>query len=270
MKTKAKKLMRGQAIKLKMTTNNPQKKLRMILKKHSGRNNSGKITVRHQGGRHKRFYRVIDIRRYKLELKGTVIGLEYDPNRSADIALVEYEDGEKRYILQPNGLKLNDTIKSSSRGSIKVGNAMPLRDIPLGIEIHNIELYPNKGAQIVKSAGTSATIIAKDDKYADVKLPSKEVRKILLGATATIGRVSNIEHKLEKIGSAGRSRHMGIRPTVRGVAQNPRSHPHGGGEGRSGEGMHAKTPWGKPARGNRTRKHTWSNQLIVKRRHAQT
>lgn len=266
MKTKSSNTKKGE-VKLKLSSNNPQKRLMTILKKHSGRNNSGKITVRHQGGRHKRFFRIIDTKRDKFDVKGKVIGIEYDPNRTANIALIEYADSEKRYIIQPTGLKVNDTIHSNATGGVAVGNSMKLRDIPLGLEIHNIELRPTSGAQMVKSAGTTATIIAKDDVYADVKLPSKEVRKFLLDCVATIGRVSNIEHKLEKIGKAGRKRHMGIRPTVRGVAQNPSSHPHGGGEGRSGEGMHAKTKWGKPARGNRTRKHTWSNALIVKRRH---
>ena len=251
---------------IKLSRNVPQKALTLILKKNSGRNNSGKITVRHQGGRHKRYLRVIDFRRDKYDIKGRVIAIEYDPNRSSNIALIEYEDKEKRYILQPADLKIGDTVTSGTKGSMKVGNAMSLRNVPLGVEIHNIELYPKTGAQIVKSAGTSAVVIAKDDKYADVKLPSKEVRKILLESYATIGRVSNIEHKLEKLGKAGRSRHLGIRPTVRGVAQNPRSHPHGGGEGRSGEGMHAKTPWGKPARGKKTRHHSRSNALIVKRK----
>ena len=249
-----------------LKTNNPVKHLTVLLKKHSGRNNQGKITVRHRGGRHKRFLRIIDDRRGVEDVKGVVVGIEDDPNRTANLAKIEYEQNEYRYILCPQGLKIGDKIQASIKASIKIGNALPLVNIPLGTEIHSIELYPNGRAQMVKSAGTSAIIIAKDEKYADVKLPSKEVRKISLNAFATIGRVSNVEHKLEEIGSAGRNRHKGWRPTVRGTAQNPRTHPHGGGEGRSGEGMHAKTPWGKPARGNKTRKHVWSNALIVKKR----
>jgi large subunit ribosomal protein L2 len=244
----------------------PEKNLTYILPKKSGRDNSGTISVRHQGGRHKRFYRMIDFKRDKTGIEGTIIGIEYDPNRSANIALVEYKDGERRYILQAEGMKVGEKITAGTVDNMRPGSALPLSAIPLGVEIHNIELYPGKGGKIVKSAGSSATIIAKDEKYADVKLPSKEVRKILINCMATIGRISNIEHKLRNLGKAGRSRHMGIRPTVRGVAQHPNSHPHGGGEGKSGEGMHAKTPWGKPARGNRTRKPKYSDALIIKRR----
>lgn len=244
----------------------PEKKLTHILKKNSGRDSSGKISVRHRGGRQKRMYRVIDFKRDKVGSKAKVIGIEYDPNRTAHIALLEYADGERRYILHPEGLKKGDTIITGKTDKIKPGNAMEIRHIPLGTEIHNIELYPGRGGQIVKSAGSSAVIIAKEGKYADIKLPSKEVRKVMQDGMATIGKISNVEHKLQKVGKAGRNRLMGIRPTVRGVAQHPGSHPHGGGEGRSGEGMHPKTPWGRRARGAKTRKNKASDGLIVKSR----
>lgn len=251
---------------VRFSNTKPEKNLTYILPKHSGRDNSGTISVRHQGGRQKRYYRMIDFKRDKTGIKATVQRIEYDPNRSANIALLDYADGEKRYILHAEGLKVGDVIIAGTSDDMRTGNAMPLLAIPLGAEIHNVELYPGRGGKIVKSAGSSAVIIAKDDKYADVKLPSKEVRKVLISCMATLGRVSNIEHKLINYRKAGRKRLMGIRPTVRGTAQNPSSHPHGGGEGRSGEGMHAKTPWGKPARGVRTRKPKWSDALIVKRR----
>lgn len=254
---------------MNLSVNSPQRGLKVILKKNSGRDNSGTISVRHQGGRHKRYLRLIDFKRDLMNVEGVVKAFEYDPNRSANLALIQYADKQMRYILHVDGLNRGDVIMSGASSAIKVGNALPLKNIPLGMEIHCIELYPQQGAKIVKSAGTTATIIAKDDKYADVKLPSKEVRKILLECMATIGRIGNIEHKLTDLRKAGRSRHMGIRPTVRGVAQNPRSHPHGGGEGRSGTGMHPKTPWGKSAMGTRTRKKTRSNDLIVKRRYQQ-
>jgi large subunit ribosomal protein L2 len=244
-----------------------KKKLLKILKKHSGRDNSGKISVRHHGGRQKRYYRLIDFKRDKRDVKGTITALDYDPNRTINIALIQYKDGEKRYILHPEGLKINNNIVASDRTEIKPGNAMKLKNIPLGTMIHNIELYPNQGGQLIRSAGGYAEIIAKDDKYAHIKFPSKEIRKILLNCYATIGQLSNPEHKLKKIKKAGKKRLRGIRPTVRGVAQNPQSHPHGGGEGRSGEGMAPKTPWGKPARGKKTRKKKkWSDKLIIKRR----
>lgn len=243
------------------------KKLMQVLKKHSGRNNAGKVTVRHQGGRQKRFYRFIDFKRDKRDIVGTIIAIEYDPNRTTNIALVEYQDGEKRYILQPEKLEVGNKIISSDNADIKLGNSLKIANIPLGVEIHNIELYKGRGGQMIRGAGSSAVIIAKDNGFADVKMPSKEIRKISLECYATIGRLSNIEHKLEEIGSAGRSRLMGRRPVVRGVAMNPRSHPHGGGEGRSGEGMNPKTPWGKPARGKKTRNpQKWTNKFIVKRR----
>jgi large subunit ribosomal protein L2 len=238
-----------------------------ILKKHSGRDSSGIITVRHQGGGQKKYYRFIDFRRDKRGIKGKVLRIEYDPNRTTNIALINYGDGVKRYILCPEGLKIDDSIIADKKADIKIGNATELRYIPLGTSIHNIELYPNQGGQLIRSAGGYANIIAKDDKYAHIKLPSREIRKVLLNCYATIGQLDNSKHKLEKIGKAGKKRLMGIRPTVRGVAQNPRSHPHGGGEGKSGEGMNPKTPWGKSARGTKTRKKTkWSNKLIIQKR----
>ncbi len=251
---------------MRFSNTKPEKNLTYILPKKSGRDNTGKVSVRHQGGRQKRFYRMIDFKRDKTGVEGTVLRIEYDPNRTANIALIEYTDGERRYVLHAEGMQVGDIVTSGVVDNMRPGCALPLSSIPLGVEIHNIELYPGKGGKIVKSAGSSAVLVAKDEKYADVKLPSKEVRKILINSMATIGRISNIEHKLENIGKAGRSRHMGIRPTVRGVAQNPRSHPHGGGEGKSGQGMHPKTPWGKSARGTRTRKPKYSDKLVVKRR----
>jgi len=250
-----------------LKTMDPQKSLTTILKKHSGRDSSGQMSVRHQGGRQKRYYRHIDFKRDKKDIKAKVLQIEYDPNRTANIALVEYEDGERRYIVHVQGLVAGDMIIASEKADIKPGNAIKLASIPLGTQIHNIELYPGRGGQIVKSAGSYAVVIAKEGKYANVKLPSKEVRKIPLESLATIGQISNAEHKLRVIGKAGRNRLMGIRPTVRGVAQNPRSHPHGGGEGRSGTGMHPKTPTGKIAMGGKTRhRKKWSSKLIVKKR----
>lgn len=244
----------------------PEKGLIAILKKHSGRDNSGQISVRHQGGRQKRYYRAIDFKRDKRGMEATVVSVEYDPNRNANIALLEYKDGEKRYILQPSGLKTGDKINAGENVEIKTGNALPLKNIPLGINVHNIELYPDHGGQLMRGAGTYATVIAKEDQYIHLKLPSGEVRKIFKDCYATVGQVGNIGHKEEVVGRAGRKILMGIRPTVRGTAQNPRSHPHGGGEGRSGEGMHPKTPWGKPARGKKTRKkNKWSNKFIIQK-----
>lgn len=243
------------------------KKLSEILKKHSGRDNSGRVSVRHQGGRQKRYYRFVDFRRDKKDIEARVVDLEYDPNRNADIALVEYKDGEKRYILAPKDLKSGDSIISKESAEIKVGNALPLKNIPLGVQIHNIELYPGQGGQMMRGAGSYAVVIAKESPYVHLKLPSGEVRRFFENCWATVGQVGNVGHKEEVIGKAGRKILMGIRPTVRGTAQNPRSHPHGGGEGRSGEGMHPKTPWGKPARGKRTRsKRRWSSKFILKRR----
>ncbi len=249
------------------TTSKPEKSLIYILKKHSGRDASGKVSVRHQGGRQKRYYRMIDFKRNKRNVPGKVTSIEYDPNRNAFIALIKYDDGEKRYIIQPKDLKIGDKIIATEKADIKIGNALALKNIPIGIQVHNIELYPDQGGQMIRAAGTAATIIAKEDKYVHLKLPSGEVRRFLKNCYATIGVVGNIAHKEEVIGKAGRKILMGIRPTVRGTAQNPRSHPHGGGEGKSGEGMHPKTPWGKPAKGGRRRnKNKWSNKLIVQKR----
>lgn len=248
-------------------TGEPEKSLISILKKHSGRSSNGHISVRHQGGRQKRYYRHIDFKRDKKGIVAEVTGFEYDPNRSSDIALVKYKDGEKRYILAVVGMKIGQKITTADNAEVSAGNALKIKFMPLGTQIHNIELYPGRGGQIVRSAGSYATILAKDKKYADLKMPSKEIRKVLLECIATVGQIGNVGHKLEKIGKAGRKRLMGIRPTVRGVAQNPRSHPHGGGEGRSGTGMHPKTPWGKVAMGKKTRKKKrWNSKLIIKRR----
>ncbi|MCS7092960.1 MAG: 50S ribosomal protein L2 [Patescibacteria group bacterium] len=245
----------------------PVKSLRVILKKHSGRDNQGRISVRHQGGRQKRYYRIIDFRRDKRDIEGEIIRIEKDPNRNCFIALIKYTDGELRYILQPNGLKVGDKIIASEKAEIKVGNALPLKNIPVSINVHNIEKYPGQGGQVIRSAGASGIVVAHEEKYTQIKLPSGEIKRFLNDCFATIGQVGNIEKKEEKIGKAGRSRLMGIRPTVRGTAQNPRSHPHGGGEGRTGEGMPPKTPWGKPARGKKTRKKNHrTDYLIVKRR----
>ncbi len=244
-----------------------EKKLVHILKKHSGRDNSGKISVRHQGKRQKRYYRIIDFKRDKENVEGEILRFEYDPNRNCNIALVEYKDGERRYILQPNNLKIGDKIISADNAEIKIGNALKLKNIPLGVSVHNVELYPGQGGQIIRGAGTYGVVLAKEGRFVHLQLPSGEVRKFLKDCRATIGQVGNINHKEEIIGRAGRKILMGIRPTVRGTAQNPRSHPHGGGEGKVGEGMLPKTPWGKPARGKKTRKkNKSSNKLIIKRR----
>lgn len=245
----------------------PHKGLVKILKKHSGRDNSGSISVRHQGRRQKRYYRIIDFKRDKVDIKAEVKEIAYDPNRNAHIALVQYDDGEYRYILLPKGLHKGDFIISAEQTDIKPGNALYLKNIPVGIEIHNIELYPGQGGAMIRGAGSFATVLAKENGYVHVKLSSGEVRKVLENCKATIGRVGNTEHKEKIIGKAGRKIRMGIRPTVRGTAQNPRSHPHGGGEGKSGEGMHPKTPWGKKAKGGRTRqKKKWTNKLLITRR----
>lgn len=244
----------------------PEKKLRVILKKHSGRDNSGQVSVRHQGGRQKRYYRIIDFKRDKKDIEAEVVRIEKDPNRNAFIALVKYQDGELRYIIYPLGLKVGDKIIASEKAEIKVGNCLPLKNIPIGVTVHNIEILPGQGGKVARGAGVAATIVAQEEKYTQVKLQSGEVRRFLRDCWATVGQVGNIEHKDEVIGKAGRKILMGIRPTVRGTAQNPRSHPHGGGEGRSGEGMHPKTPWGKPARGKKTRKNKKTNYLIIKRR----
>lgn len=253
-----------------ITKTEPEKSLVEILKSKAGRNNYGKITVRHQGGGHKRKYRIIDFKRDKMDVPAKVATIEYDPNRSANIALLNYADGEKRYIIAPNGLNVGDTIISSENADIKVGNTLPLRSIPVGTIIHNIELKAGKGAQLVRAAGNSAQLMAKEGEYAQVRLPSNEVRLIRLECKATIGQVGNLEHENIRIGSAGRKRHMGVRPTVRGSVMNPVDHPHGGGEGRSPIGRPGPvTPWGKPTLGYKTRNNKKaSTKFIVKRRNA--
>ena len=246
----------------------PEASLTEVLKKNAGRNSYGRITVRHRGGGEKRKYRIIDFKRDKMDMEATVLQLEYDPNRSANIALVQYEDGEKRYIIAPVGLKAGDKVLSSAAADIKPGNCLPLANIPTGTVIHNIELYPGKGGQLVRSAGNSAQLMAKEGKYATLRLPSGEMRMVPLVCRATVGVVGNVDHSLVKIGKAGRKRHMGIRPTVRGSVMNPNDHPHGGGEGKTGIGRPGpSTPWGKPALGLKTRKSKKaSNKLIVRRR----
>ena len=248
----------------------PQKELVEVLKKHSGRNSYGRITVRHQGGGNRKKYRVIDFKRDKMDVPATVLRLEYDPNRSAYIALVEYTDGERRYILAPVGLNVGDTVLSSAAADIKPGNALPLANIPVGTVIHNIELYPGKGAQLVRSAGVAAQLMAKENGMATVRLPSGEYRKVRLNCIACIGQVGNVDHANIAIGKAGRKRHMGIRPTVRGSVMNPCDHPHGGGEGKAPVGRPGPvTPWGKPAMGYKTRKKkNATDNFIVKRRNA--
>ncbi|PIP74378.1 MAG: 50S ribosomal protein L2 [Candidatus Levybacteria bacterium CG_4_9_14_3_um_filter_35_16] len=242
-------------------------RLKIIKKKNSGRDFSGKVVVRHQGGQHKRFYRIIDFKRNKFGISGKIAAIEYDPNRTCDIALVQYTDGDKRYILCPEGLKLNDTVISGPNSEIKIGNALPLSEIPVGTVIHNVELTSGKGGQIARGSGTATTVQAKEGDFAHLKLPSGEIRKVRIKNYATIGNVGNAEWKNEVIGKAGRKRNMGIRPTVRGVAQNPRSHPHGGGEGRSGIGMPTpKTYAGRPAVGNTRKKNKHSNKYIMQRR----
>ena len=248
----------------------PQKELVEFLKKHSGRNSYGRITVRHQGGGNRKKYRVIDFKRDKMDVPATVLRLEYDPNRSAYIALVEYTDGERRYILAPVGLNVGVTVLSSAAADIKPGNALPLANIPVGTVIHNIELYPGKGAQLVRSAGVAAQLMAKENGMATVRLPSGEYRKVRLNCIACIGQVGNVDHANIAVGKAGRKRHMGIRPTVRGSVMNPCDHPHGGGEGKAPVGRPGPvTPWGKPAMGYKTRKKkNATDKFIVKRRNA--
>lgn len=247
----------------------PEKKLLTIIKKNAGRNNTGKITVRHRGGGNKRKYRIIDFKRQS-ESPAKVIGIEYDPNRTSYIALIEYEDGTRSYIIAPVGLKDGDVIISSEKADIKPGNTLPIANIPVGTFIHNIELYPGKGAQLVRAAGAAAQLMAKENGMAQVRLPSGEVRYVRLDCKATIGQVGNIEHETVKVGKAGKTRHRGIRPTVRGSVMNPVDHPHGGGEGKSPIGMPGPvTPWGKPALGYKTRnKKARTNKFIVKRRNS--
>ena len=250
-----------------ITKNYPEKSLTHILPKSSGRNNTGHVTVRTQSGRHKRYYREIDWKRDLYNFEGKVVAIEYDPNRNLNIALIFYKNGEKRYILLPEGLKVGDTVFSGESVEVKVGNSLPLKNIPIGTPIHNIEISKGRGAQLVRTAGTVATIVAKEGGVAHIKMPSGELRMIRADGFATIGQLSNIDWKNMEIGKAGRSRNMGRRPKVRGTAQNPRSHPHGGGEGRSGEGMHPKTAQGKSARGNKTRNpNKYSNKMILQRK----
>src|SRR5438093_2036469 len=250
-----------------ITKKEPERSLIAPLKKAAGRNNSGKMTVRHRGGGAKRAYRIIDFKRNKLSVPGKVNAIEYDPNRSARIALVFYADGEKRYILAPNGLKVGDTIKAGPDAEIRVGNALPLRLMPTGTTVHNIELTPGRGGQMARGAGSSAQLMAREGDYALLRLPSGEVRRVRSDCMATIGQVGNLDHANIKLGKAGRKRHLGIRPTTRGAAMNPPDHPHGGGEGKAPVGMPGpKTPWGKPALGHRTRANKVTQKFIVRRR----
>lgn len=243
------------------------RKLKTIRKKHSGRDTSGKVVVRHQGGEQKRYLRTIDFRRDKLDIEGEVIAIEYDPNRTCDLALVQYLDGEKRYILKPEGLELKTIVVAGKDAEIKIGNALPLEVLPIGTTVHNVELVPGKGGQMARGAGTAATILAREKGFVHLKLPSGETRKVRSLCFATIGQLGNVEWKNEFFGKAGRKRHMGIRPTVRGVAQDPRSHPHGGGEARSGIGMNTpKTYAGRPAVGKTRNKNKYSNKHILNRR----
>ena len=252
-----------------ITTSTPEKSLLTTIKKNSGRNNQGKITVRHQGGGVKRKYRIIDFKRNKLEIPGTVASIEYDPNRTANIALINYADGEKRYILAPKGLEVGMKVEAGANADIKVGNALPIMSIPVGTMIHNIELRPGKGGELARSAGTSAQILGREGKYVMVRLSSGEQRKVLGTCMATVGEVGNEDSSLVRLGKAGRKRHMGIRPTVRGSVMNPNDHPHGGGEGRAPVGRKAPmTPWGKPALGLKTRKKKQSDKFIVRRRNS--
>lgn len=246
----------------------PERSLLEPMKKKSGRNSYGRITVRHRGGGNRTKYRVIDFKRNKFDMPATVQTLEYDPNRSAHIALIQYEDGVKSYILAPDGLKAGDVITAGPNADIKPGNALPLSAIPVGTVIHNVELYPGKGAQLVRSAGNMAQLMAKEGAYALIRLPSGELRNVPVGCMATIGQVGNVDHENVSVGKAGRKRHMGIRPTVRGSVMNPNDHPHGGGEGRAPIGRPSPmTPWGKPAMGYKTRnKHKASNKYIIRRR----
>ncbi|MBH1941220.1 50S ribosomal protein L2 [Mobilitalea sibirica] len=251
-----------------ITASKPEKSLVVSLNKKAGRNNQGKITVRHQGGGSRRKYRIIDFKRRKDGIPATVATIEYDPNRTANIALINYADGEKAYILAPNGLTVGTKLMNGPEAEVRVGNCLPLANIPVGTQIHNIELYPGKGGQLVRSAGNSAQLMAKEGKYATLRLPSGEMRMVPINCRATVGQVGNIDHELINVGKAGRKRHMGIRPTVRGSVMNPNDHPHGGGEGRTGIGRPGPvTPWGKPALGLKTRKHNKkSNKMIVRRR----
>jgi len=250
-----------------ITRTTPERSLLRPLREHAGRNNQGRVTVRHQGGGHKRMYRLIDFKRNKHGIPARVDSIEYDPNRSARIALLVYADGEKRYILAPLGLKVGAQLMSGPEAEVRVGNALPVKNIPLGTVVHNVELQPGKGGQMARSAGTGAQVLAKEGDAAQLRLPSGEVRRVSVNCLATIGQVGNSDHANLNLGKAGRKRWMGIRPTVRGSAMDPRSHPHGGGEGRSPIGMPGpKTPWGKPAMGYKTRKNKRTEKMIVRRR----
>jgi large subunit ribosomal protein L2 len=250
-----------------ITASKPEKSLSKSKKRKSGRNCAGRITVRHMGGGHKRRYRIIDFKRNKEGINGKVVSIEYDPNRSANIALVSYMDGEKRYILAPNGLKVGDIVTSGSEADIKTGNSMKLFELPVGTLIHNIEMRPGKGGQLVRSAGTFAQLLSKEKGYCHVRLPSGEIRLIKSECRASIGQVGNLDHENISLGKAGRKRWLGVRPTVRGVAMNPVDHPHGGGEGRTSGGRHPVTPWGKPTKGYKTRKKNKpSNKYIITKR----
>ncbi len=249
-----------------ITTNEPYKPLTENLHRSGGRNNQGEITVWWRGGGHKRLYRIVDFKRDKFDIPGKISTVEYDPNRSARIALVTYADGEKRYILQPAGLKVGDSIVSGKNVDILPGNCLPLRNVPLGTEVHNVELKPGKGGQIARSAGASVQVVAKEGDYASLKMPSGEIRKILLDCLATIGQVGNLDHENVSIGKAGRSRWLGKRPHVRGVAMNPVDHPLGGGEGKTSGGRHPVTPWGQPTKGFKTRRRKNADRFIVQRR----
>ena len=251
-----------------ITKTKPEKSLTVRLKKHAGRNNQGKITVRHRGGGAKRAYRLIDFKRNKLGVPAKVAAIEYDPNRSSRIALLHYLDGEKRYIIAPLGLKVGDRVEAGPEADIKVGNALPLKNIPTGTTIHNVELTRGRGGQLVRGAGVGAQLMAKEGDYAQLRLPSGEQRRVHIMCMATIGQVGNVDHENIKIGKAGRARHMGRRPTVRGSVMNPRDHPHGGGEGRAPIGGQPQTPWGKPALGYKTRKNKRTDKYIVRRRNA--
>ena len=251
-----------------ITASTPEKSLTTSLKKHAGRNAQGKITVRHHGGGSRRKYRIIDFKRNKDGIPATVKSIEYDPNRTANIALICYADGEKKYILAPVGLKVGQTVMNGAEAEIKVGNCMELKDMPVGTQLHNIEMYPGHGGQLVRAAGVSAQLMAKEGKYAIIRMPSGEMRMVPIVCRASIGQVGNTEHNLVNIGKAGRKRHMGIRPTVRGSVMNPNDHPHGGGEGKAPVGRPGPcTPWGKPALGYKTRKkNKQSNKMIIRRR----
>lgn len=248
------------------TGNTPERSLLRPLKKSGGRNNRGRITVRHRGGGHKRRYRIIDFKRNKIGVPGRIATIEYDPNRNARISLVIYADGEKRYIISPNTISVGDTVMSGPEAEIRVGNTLPLRNIPLGSIVHCVELKAGKGAQLARAAGTSVVLAAKDDNYAQIRLRSGEIRKVRLECMATMGEVGNGDHRHIQLGKAGRKRWLGIRPTVRGVAMNPVDHPHGGGEGKTSGGRHPVTPWGKPTKGHRTRRNKRTDPMRVRRR----